>query len=322
MRLESFAAAWKPLLLEAGVPADITDEPSGVLSGSQELRLQEIFVRKTRHIPGVWFRMGLQYRLMGYGPFGLAVLAADTFGAGLQRAVSFSALTYSLMQFTLVEEAGEIVAICVDDAEVPMECREFSQERSLGAATQFFNDMHPALSPISRIETVLDPGRGRQECESVLGIPVVFGAPVTRWVLKPGVARAPLPMASPLLEQTYGKLCARLVDEARVNDEAVSQLYALLIRSTRRFPSATEACQALGLSERTLYRKLAAQGLTFGQMGDQVREQRASYLLDNTRMSVEAVAEALGFAETASFSRAFKRWKGMSPLRFRRRGTT
>jgi AraC-like DNA-binding protein len=40
--------------------------------------------------------------------------------------------------------------------------------------------------------------------------------------------------------------------------------------------------------------------------------------LDNTRMSVEAVAEALGFAETASFSRAFKRWKGVSPLRFRR----
>ena len=58
---------------------------------------------------------------------------------------------------------------------------------------------------------------------------------------------------------------------------------------------------------------------TFGQIVDQVREQRATYLLDNTRMSVEAVAEALGFAETASFSRAFKRWKGMSPLRFRGR---
>jgi AraC-like DNA-binding protein len=39
-------------------------------------------------------------------------------------------------------------------------------------------------------------------------------------------------------------------------------------------------------------------------------------------MSVERVAEALGFAETASFSRAFKRWKGMSPLQFRHRGAT
>ncbi|WP_084302359.1 AraC family transcriptional regulator [Bradyrhizobium sp. WSM2254] len=56
-------------------------------------------------------------------------------------------------------------------------------------------------------------------------------------------------------------------------------------------------------------------------MVDQVREQRAIYLLDNTRMSIDAVAEALGFAETASFSRAFKRWKGTPPQRFRSRGT-
>jgi hypothetical protein len=60
----------------------------------------------------------------------------------------------------------------------------------------------------------------------------------------------------------------------------------------------------------------------FGPILDQVREQRASYLLDNTQMPVERVAEALGFAETASFFRAFKRWKGMSPLRFRHRAAT
>jgi AraC-like DNA-binding protein len=36
-------------------------------------------------------------------------------------------------------------------------------------------------------------------------------------------------------------------------------------------------------------------------------------------MSIEAVAEALGFAETASFSRAFKRWRGTAPQRFRSR---
>ncbi|MGH8139265.1 MAG: helix-turn-helix domain-containing protein [Steroidobacteraceae bacterium] len=64
----------------------------------------------------------------------------------------------------------------------------------------------------------------------------------------------------------------------------MSQLYALLARSARRFPSAPEACRMLGLSERTLYRRLAVQGLTFGLMSDQVREQRATYLLDNTHM--------------------------------------
>jgi len=339
MRLESFAAirlpnqsarimrsiieeaglAWKPLASEAGIPSDLTDEPDGVLSGAQELRLQEVFMQATRHLPGAWFRAGLQYRLMSNGPLGLAILTANTFGAGLRLMTSFLALTYSLTQYSLVEEAGELIAVAADDTQVPPDHREFSQERSLGSATQFINDIHPALSPILRIETVLDASHGRHECEAVLGIPVIFGSPVTRWVLRPGVAQAPLPLASPLLEETYSKLCARLVDEARVSDEVVSQLYALLVRSTRRLPAASEACRILGLSERTLYRRLALQGLTFGQMVDQVREQRAIYLLDNTRMSIEAVAEALGFAETASFSRAFKRWKGTAPHRFRSR---
>jgi AraC-like DNA-binding protein len=320
--IEEAGLAWTPLLSEAGIPADITDDPNGVVSGAQELRLQEVFVQATRHLPGAWFRMGLQYRLMSYGPLGLAVLAADTFGAGLRFMSSFLALTYSLMQYTLVEEAGEVVAVAADDALVSPDHREFCQERALGAATRLLNDMHPALSPILRIETVLDASRGRHACETVLGVPIIFGAPLTRWILSPGVARAPLPMASPLLEESYGKLCVRLIEEARVSDEIVSQLYALLVRSARRFPSAAEACRMLGLSERTLYRRLAAQGLTFGRVLDQVREQRASFLLDNTQMSVERVAEALGFAETASFSRAFKRWKGMSPLRFRHRAAT
>lgn len=317
--IEEAGLAWMPLMSEARIPADIMDAPNGFVSGAQELRLQEVFVRTTRHMPGAWFRMGLQYRLMSYGPLGIAVLAADTFGAGLRSMSSFLALTYSLMQYTLLEEADEVVAIAADDALVPLECREFCQERALGAATQFLNDMDPGLSPILRIETVLDAGRGRNACEAMLGVPIIFGAPVTRWILRPGVARAPLPMASQLLEETYANLCARLIEEARVSDEILSPLYALLVRSVRRFPSAAEVCRALGLSERTLYRRLAARGLTYGLVLNQVREQRATYLLDNTHMSVERVAEALGFAETASFSRAFKRWKGMSPLQFRHR---
>ena len=317
--IEEAGLSWEPLLSEAGIPTDITEDPNGVLSGAQELRLQEVFVQATRHIPGAWFRAGLQYRLMSYGPLGLAVLAADTVGAGLRLMTSFLALTYSLMQYTVVEEAGEVVALEADDTQVPRDYREFCHERSLGSATRFLNDMHPALSPILRIETVLDAGHGRHECEAILGIPVIFGAPVSRWILKSEAARAPLPVASPLLEGTYGSLCARLVDGEKVSDEVVSQLYGLLVRSVRHVPTAHDACRTLALSERTLYRRLAAQGLTFGQMVDKVREQRATYLLENTRMSVEAVAESLGFAETASFSRAFKRWKGVPPLQFRGR---
>lgn len=316
---EAAGLDWRPLLAHANLAPEIVDDPNGIITGAQELLLQEAFVRATRELSGIWLRMGLQYRLMSFGPLGLAVLAAGTFGAGLRYMSSFRALTYSLMEYRPIEEDGELIAIEVDDRYVAAECREFCHERGLGAATRVLNDMHPGLSPILRIETMLDSGRGRRDCVAELGAPVVFDAPVTRLILKPGAAATPLPMANPLLEQTYGDLCTRLIDEAQVSDELVNQLYKLLIRETRHFRTAPEASRQLGLSERTLYRRLAAQGLTFGQVLDRVREQRASYLLDNSELSIEQIAESLGFAEAASFSRAFKRWTGRSPLTFRHR---
>jgi AraC-like DNA-binding protein len=317
--IEAEGLAWAPLLAEAGIPSQVLDDPNGEVSGAQELRLQEVFAAATRHIPGAWFRTGLRYRLMIYGPLGLAVLAADTFEAGLQVLASFQALTYSLMQYNLVYEDGALVAMTADDRLIGPELREFCQERSLGSATRFLTDMSPTLSPIARIESVLDRPPGWMNCDEVLGASVAFGAPATRWILKPGAGNAPLPMASPLLEETYRSLCARLIQEASVSDDMVSQLYALMVRSGRGLPSAADAGRQLGMSERTLHRRLSGQGLSFGAVLDQVREQRAVYLLDNSRLSIERVADMLGFAETASFSRAFKRWKGLSPLRYRRR---
>jgi AraC-like DNA-binding protein len=99
----------------------------------------------------------------------------------------------------------------------------------------------------------------------------------------------------------------------------VGQLYALLVRSVGGFPSVAQAARQLAVSERTLHRRLAEQQLGFGAVLDQVRGQRARSLLDHSNLSIERIAEMLDFAETASFSRAFKRWVGESPLRYRNR---
>ena len=84
-------------------------------------------------------------------------------------------------------------------------------------------------------------------------------------------------------------------------------------------PSVEEAARHLGLSKRTLNRRLAEQNLNFSLILDQSRRQRAEkLLLMHEGMSIEAIGELLGYAETASFTRAFKRWNGTAPLRFRR----
>lgn len=307
-----------PSLQAAGIDPALAEDPQGEVSGLQELHFQEQFALATSDRPEIWFRIGLRYRLMTYGPLGLAVLSAGTIHEGLKVLVAFQALTYSLLQYRLTEEAGELTAMEADDSLIDPALRDFCLVRALGSATMFLRDMRQPF-PLQAIETRLSSRFETMDYSAALGVPVRFGAPVSRWLFAPGAGEMALPMASPLLEQTYQQLCERLIREAQISDDMVGGLYALLVRSNRKFPSAAEAAAQLSVSERSLNRRLAQQGLSFGNVLDQVRQQRATYLLDRSNLSIESIGEMLGFAETASFSRAFKRWTGLSPMTYRQR---
>jgi AraC-like DNA-binding protein len=67
---------------------------------------------------------------------------------------------------------------------------------------------------------------------------------------------------------------------------------------------------------RTLRRHLVAEGTSFQELRDEVREQLAVELLGDLGLSVTEVARRLGYAETSAFSHAFKRWRGVSPRTF------
>ena len=73
----------------------------------------------------------------------------------------------------------------------------------------------------------------------------------------------------------------------------------------------------LGMSRQTLDRRLKSEGVTFEELLEAKRRQLAIRYLGLNRLSVKAVAYKLGFSDPAAFSRAFKRWTGSSPSRFR-----
>jgi AraC-like DNA-binding protein len=73
----------------------------------------------------------------------------------------------------------------------------------------------------------------------------------------------------------------------------------------------------LGMSRQTLYRRLKAEGVTFEEILDAKRRSLAIRYLGIHRVSVKAAAYKLGFSDPAAFSRAFKRWTGVSPSEFR-----
>ncbi len=83
-------------------------------------------------------------------------------------------------------------------------------------------------------------------------------------------------------------------------------------------PSIRSVADYLDLSTRSFQRQLKVQGCTFSDLVEQTRYETALSLLRDTSLNVAEVAALLGYRDPSSFSRAFARWAGCSPMQFRK----
>jgi AraC-like DNA-binding protein len=78
-----------------------------------------------------------------------------------------------------------------------------------------------------------------------------------------------------------------------------------------------EIARELGMSRRTLARRLASEGLTFSAVREKMRSDPADHYLGTTDLSISQVTWLLGYQETGAFANAFKRWTGRTPREMR-----
>lgn len=97
---------------------------------------------------------------------------------------------------------------------------------------------------------------------------------------------------------------------------SISQALLGLLRSG--VPTIDAAAELAGTSVRTLQRRLAENAITYEEVVDRVRFQKATRMLADPHIKLSTIASALGYADPANFSRAFRRCSGLSPSAFRR----
>jgi AraC-like DNA-binding protein len=88
------------------------------------------------------------------------------------------------------------------------------------------------------------------------------------------------------------------------------------------YPSARFAASLLGMSERTLERRLAEYGTTFGHLVDTIRFEIATQLLEQDNLPIADVAKTVGFCDQRNFARMFRRISGVSPREYRKAVST
>ncbi|MES1943875.1 AraC family transcriptional regulator [Salinisphaera sp. PC39] len=151
-------------------------------------------------------------------------------------------------------------------------------------------------------------------------MPVYFERPRDELVFPRELLDRPLEGDFPALHRQAEALVEQRV--ARLTGQGLGdRLAAALARDPALLAGGLDAAAAaFGLGPRTLQRRLRDEGCSFGTVQDAARYRRAAAWLDEPDADIEAISEALGFADRRSFTRAFRRWTGMSPSAYRARG--
>lgn len=289
------------------------------LHAADEFMLQEGFASATAQRPDLWFEVGLRYRSMKFGAMGAAMMTAQTLGEALEVACQYQALTYSLIAYRYVSQPNGACALIADDSGLPRHLRNFTQHRDLGTVRTLIADLMANEPVLERVTVAGPPPANWIAHAKDFPCPVQFHAEQTQWHFVPGSVTRPLPLSDGELAMLYRAQCDDLLGKAQTSAPISRRLAVLLDSGEDLVLRASGAARQLAMSQRTLHRRLAEEGTQFSVILDEARYRRARSLLSEPRMTVEMIAEAVGFAETSSFSRAFKRWSGIGPLEFRRK---
>jgi AraC-like DNA-binding protein len=158
----------------------------------------------------------------------------------------------------------------------------------------------------------------RAEYERIFAAPLVFGADRNALLLDPAFPFLKLP---PTNRFAFGALSERAdallhaLDASRTVRARVERLLMPILHTGDA--GMDKVAVAMGVSRRTLQRRLGAEGVTFETVFDDLRRQLASHYLADRKVSANETAYLVGFSEPAAFSRAFRRWTGTTPSAYR-----
>ena len=128
----------------------------------------------------------------------------------------------------------------------------------------------------------------------------------------------PLMMANPVASQLALTQCEQELQRFGLDKPFVAQVKALMFDEKAGFSTLEQVAQRLHMSERTLKRQLAKYDLTYTDLVEEARKQKALDLLANSQLSLDDISEYLGYSDLANFTRAFKRWTEQTPTAYRK----
>jgi len=268
--------------------------------------------------PGFSVRVGLQMQIEDYGVLGLSWRTCSKAGEIFERSERYFKLLSNTYVFK-VEAAGEVSRVHLL-REPYRQGVALSNEATFAATVVVLQamteaDIHPVEVAFQhKVPADLSSHEAAFQC------PVQFGQPHNYIAYRTAnlnhrTAKADISINHFLVERVEEETKGIQVSPLKVAADVEALVKDALPGG---IPGILQIGEHMGMSSRTLTRRLSESGLSFREMVRNTQEKVARELLRNTAHSIGEIAFQTGFSEQSAFSRAFKRWTGQSPVAYRR----
>jgi len=250
---------------------------------------------------------------------GYCALNSPTLGESFARVARYHSIWTDGALFTL-ETSNDTSAI--DYSYVDTSIHEHRQDAEFTLAivsTLCRTIASPDFAPTA-VEFQHEAPPDTSEHAKVFGCPVEFRAPSNKLIFASRFLSLPIAKADASLCALLDRHAEELLAKFPPRDSLIDQVRGIITGELRGGdPSLERVADQLSLTPRTLQRKLQDLGTSHNELLDQMRRQLAMRYLREPEMAICEVAYLLGFSESSSFHRAFKRWTGLTPKEFRTR---
>jgi len=291
-------------------PAQLADPTTRV-----PLRVCEAVIARAHqltHEPALALHVGTQMRLSSHGFLGFAAMTAGTVREALELACRFAQTRTSAIELQLYVE-GDTASLVIEE-KTPLDgVREFV----VLALIVGIDQLGRALTgrPLEGVGECAFPEPAYIKTLPLRDV-LRFDRPAHRLVFPARELDIPLVSADPVATQLAREQCER--ELAALVDAGLPARVRAALTAHSDAPL-TVIARELRMSPRTLKRKLADHGTTFSTIRDDMRRQRALLMLDNRGLSIGEIATKLGYSELPNFTRAFRKWTGVTPIAYRER---
>lgn len=308
------------LLQGSGISLDRLDHASTRVTYSQMRKAYANAIALSR-FPEIGLLAGNRIRLTGTGFYGYALISSPTVRDACDFALRYyrilgptCSMTLDITEQTVVWQFEPVLSMDPTTA-----LYRFCAEMTMGTVRNLFADL---FGPDFRLERMTvsyaDPGY-RDRYASVFDCPVHFGDVANTLVHSATWMDHPLIYGDRMTHAMMLELCGDMLERLGPSSPSVSgQVRHALVTNPGRFLTVAEMAAELAMSERTLRRRLGEEKTSYQELTADVKAQLAIRYLRTTTLTVEDIAERLGYSEAGNFRHAFKRWTGKAPGSFRR----